>query len=82
MAYRNMAFHQIFFAVVNERKRLPLDAFDRCLEQRPADAAIILPYRDLMQRCWDEAPQRPPFCHIVQELKRLKNILADRAAEQ
>lgn len=66
---------QVFFAVVNERQRPTLDAFDRALLEVPEDKHVIEMYLDLMQRCWaDEPARRPPFTDILTELSELKGL--------
>ena len=70
-----MTFCQIFFAVVNERKRPALDAFEKAVAAVPEDAPMVEAYSDLMQRCWaDELAHRPPFTAILNDLTSLKGL--------
>lgn len=70
-----MTFCQVFFAVVNERMRPPLDAFERAKANFPDDAPLVDLYMDLMQRCWaDEPAHRPPFTAILHDLTALRGL--------
>lgn len=81
VVYADMTVCQILFAVVTERKRPPLDAFDACAAAKPADAELVMRYRELMERCWsDEASLRPSFPDIISELSPIHNALKRRAS--
>ena len=70
-----MTFCQVFFAVVNERKRPLLDAFQSAMTEFPDDQALLESYQSLMQRCWaDEPSERPSFTAILTELSALRGI--------
>ncbi len=66
---------QVFFAVVNERQRPILEAFDTAVSDLPDVKHMVIMYLDLMQRCWaDDPAQRPPFTGILTELAELKRL--------
>lgn len=82
-----MTFCQIFFAVVNERKRPVLDAFQSAFTELPddsserSDRALVETYQALMQRCWaDEPAERPSFTAILTELSALRGIARKQSA--
>jgi hypothetical protein len=85
--HAKMTFCQIFFAVVNERKRPVLDAFQSAVTQSPdessdrSDRTLVETYQALMQRCWaDEPAERPSFTAILTELSAMKGIARKQSA--
>lgn len=81
-----MTFCQIFFAVVNERKRPLLDAFQPAVTELPnelLDRSLVETYQVLMQRCWaDEPAERPSFAAILTELSALRAIARKQSARK
>ncbi len=82
VVYAGMNYGQIFFAVINERRRPPLEAFEVRAAEAPADAAVIAQYRDLMTRCWDDdAAQRPLSSDVLSELSAIHKLVKKRGLE-
>ena len=70
MPFANLTVGQVFFAVVHEKTRPPLDMLDKARQDCPEDEQVMLnKYEALMTSCWAEAPaDRPTFPQIVSEL--------------
>ena len=70
MPFANLTVGQVFFAVVHEKTRPPLDVLDKARQDLPEDEQVMLnKYEALMTSCWAEAPaHRPTFPQIVSEL--------------
>ena len=69
--FADLKVGQVFFAVVHENMRPPLDVVDQAKVDLPEeeDHHTLDMYAGLMQRCWAEAPSlRPTFPEIVFEL--------------
>ena len=77
MPFANFTVGQVFFAVVHDHLRPPLDFFEKAKEENEKERPILEAYMSLMQRCWsDDIPSRPKFPDIYAELGRLKTQLA------
>ena len=70
MPFANLTVGQVFFAVVHEKTRPPLDVLEKARRDLPEDEQVMLnKYAALMPSCWAEAPpDRPPFPQVVSEL--------------
>ena len=70
MPFANLTVGQVFFAVVHEKARPPLDMLEKARQDLPEDERAMLDrYKALMISCWAEIPaDRPSFPQIVSEL--------------
>ena len=66
MPFANLTVGQVFFAVVHEKTRPPLDVLDKARQDLPEDEQVMLnKYEALMTSCWAEAPaNRPTFLRL------------------
>ena len=70
MPFANFTVGQVFFAVVHEKARPPLDVIERARAGMPEeDHRTLEMYQELMTSCWAEVPSaRPSFPKIVSSL--------------
>ena len=62
MPFANFTVGQVFFAVVHDQLRPPLDAFHKAMAEREDERPALEPYLSLLQRCWSTAvAERPKF---------------------
>ena len=60
--FANLTLGALFFAVVHEKRRPDLGAFEAAVARGGEHAGLMRQYRALMQRCWSQDPaERPNF---------------------
>jgi hypothetical protein len=65
MPFANFTVGQVFFAVVHDDLRPPVEAFGRAMELFGEERAALEVYLALLQRCWaTEVARRPSFREV------------------
>ncbi|KAK9827328.1 hypothetical protein WJX81_005997 [Elliptochloris bilobata] len=78
--FANLTLGALFFAVVHEKRRPELGAFEAAIAQGGEQAGLMRQYSALMQRCWSQDPaERPVFLKIMTELGRLSRAARPKA---
>lgn len=73
MPFANFTVGQVFFAVVHDHLRPPLDFFQDAMRKSEVERPILETYVNLLERCWAEvAADRPKFPEIVTELAGMR----------
>ena len=63
--FANLTLGALFFAVVHEKRRPDLGAFDAAVARGGEHAGLMRQYKALMQRCWSQDPaERPNFLKV------------------
>lgn len=77
MPFANFTVGQVFFAVVHDHIRPPLDVFKEAIEKSEEERPVLEAYVALLQRCWAEkGSERPSFPAILSELSGLRAQVA------
>ncbi|CAL8462804.1 g2337 [Coccomyxa elongata] len=77
MPFANFTVGQVFFAVVHDHLRPPLDFFHQAMEKNEEERPILEAYIGLLECCWAEkAADRPKFPAILAELGGIRTKLA------
>lgn len=77
MPFANFTVGQVFFAVVHDHLRPPLDFFQQAMGKMEEERPILEAYVSLLERCWAEkAADRPKFPAILAELGGIRAKLA------
>jgi hypothetical protein len=80
MPFSSFTVGQVFFAVVHEHARPPLDFFEKAMAENEEERPVLEGYVGLMKRCWaDSVAERPRFPGIYAELGSFKAQLAMRS---
>ena len=77
MPFANFTVGQVFFAVVHDRLRPPLDFFHQAMVKSEKERVVLELYIGLLERCWAEtAIDRPKFPAILTELGGMRAKVA------
>ncbi|EIE27156.1 kinase-like protein [Coccomyxa subellipsoidea C-169] len=73
MPFANFTVGQVFFAVVHDRLRPPLEFFRDAMAKNEMERPILEVYMALLERCWSEAAaDRPKFPEILKDLAGMR----------
>ncbi len=78
MPFANFTVGQVFFAVVHDRLRPPLEFFRDAMAKSEMERPILEVYMALLERCWAEvAADRPKFPEILKDLAGMRAQLME-----